>query len=30
VPGMLVGNLGNAVGTFVGLGMAKAFYHLCW
>lgn len=30
VPGMLVGNLGNAIGTFVGLGMAKAFYHLCW
>ena len=30
VPGMLVGNLGNALGTFVGLGMAKAFYHLCW
>ena len=30
VPGMLVGNLGNAVGTFAGLGMAKAFYHLCW
>jgi hypothetical protein len=27
---MLVGNLGNAIGTFVGLGMAKAFYHLCW
>jgi len=30
VPGMLVGNLGNAIGTFVGLGMAKVFYHVCW
>ena len=30
VPGMLVGNLGNAIGTFIGLGMAKVFYHVCW
>ena len=30
VPAMLAGNLGNAVGTFVGLGVAKVFYHLCW
>lgn len=25
VPGMLVGNFGNAVGTFVGLGLGRVF-----